>query len=149
MQTGILDQTATVQRIVNTIGVDGSTTSNLVHLVTIILIGSKFGHGFTIHNRNTIEHNIIAHIFCRSSSSLLPAVNHMIHLSLLLRFLDVTREDSWLLKLPWVYQSIHIVVCHVVLVALTQNFLDKHTRAQGFIPQAGKTFCSSSTLRIR
>ena len=90
MQTGILDQTTAVQRIVNTIGVDGSTTSNLVHLATCIFIGSKFSHGFTIHNRNTIEHNIIVYIFCRSSCSLLSTVNHMIHLSLLLRFLDVT-----------------------------------------------------------
>ena len=53
MQTGILHQSATVQCIVHTVGIDTATTTNLGYFI-YSFYSLQLCHGLTIHNGNTI-----------------------------------------------------------------------------------------------
>ena len=55
MQTGILDQSATVQCIVHTVGVDSASTTNLGNFLSFAsFLSLQLCHGLTIHDGNTI-----------------------------------------------------------------------------------------------
>ena len=54
MQTGVFDQSATVQCIVHAVGVDSASTTNLGNFVSSSFFSLQFCRGLTIHNGNTV-----------------------------------------------------------------------------------------------
>ena len=54
MQTGILDQSATVQCIVHAVGVDSASTTNLGNFGSSFFFYLQLCHGLTIHDGNAV-----------------------------------------------------------------------------------------------
>ena len=48
----------------------------------------------------------------------------MINITFHFRCLDVTGKNRRILELPWLYQSVLVVVGHVILVAILQDGFD-------------------------
>ena len=66
----------------------------------------------------------------------------MIYITLLFRCLDVTGKNRRILELPWLYQSVLIVVGHVVLVAVSQDVFDVSIWSQNLTSKACKLISS-------
>ena len=66
----------------------------------------------------------------------------MIYITFLFRCLDVTGKNRRILELPWLYQSVLIVVGHVVLVAFCQNIFDGFIWSQSLTSKACKLIFS-------
>ena len=62
----------------------------------------------------------------------------MIYITLLFRCLDVTGKNRRILELPWLYQSVLVVVGHVVGISLCQNVFDVSIWNQSTISKACK-----------
>ena len=72
----------------------------------------------------------------------------MIYITFLFRCLDVTGKNRRILELPWLYQSVLIVVGHVVGVAVSQDVFDVSIWSQSLTSEACKLISSFSCSRV-
>ncbi len=147
MQTGILQQTAAVQRVVDATGVDGTATAHLVEFFAFFLVSVQCVAGLTVHDGDAVEHHVVGKVGGAFRRAYLT-VHYVVHLLLIGGRLDVAGEDGGVGELPWFYQSVAVAVAHVVLVALGKDGLDVAVRGQRSALVVGKRGSSVGYLRM-